>query len=43
MERSWKQGSARSTEVAFSVLDRGRCTGSEWESLCKDRLHGGAS
>lgn len=27
MERSWKQGSARSTEVACSVLDRGECIG----------------
>lgn len=42
MERSWKQGSAKSTEVACSVLDRGGCTGHRKAlSLCEHFHHVG--
>lgn len=42
MERSWKQGSARSTEVACSVLGRGGCIGHRKTlSLCEHFLHMG--
>lgn len=42
MERSWKQGSARSTEVACSVLGRGGCIGRRKAlSLCEHFLHVG--